>query len=314
MGRVALYSLMTFLLTLPLYLIGSGIWLLITLNFFSVDRVSVLPRLLFFLNLLVITSFTLLLLDLVVLPRILKKGPKGIRYNPIVDPKISVVMTCYNDEEATPLAVRDFMSQEGVIEVVAVDNNSTDNTAKVAREAGARVVNEDRQGYGYTCMRALREGKGDIIVLVESDRTFRAYDMKKMIPYLENADLVLGTRTTQEFLDQNSQLDWFLNWGNIFLAKLIQVRFSSEVRLTDVGCTYRGIRREALYRIIDQLHRGGNDLSPEMVMVALKNKLKVIEIPVTFSERVGESKVAGKSRWIAFKLGLQMIWLILRFR
>jgi len=245
-----------------------------------------------------------------------------IKYQPIANPQICVALTAYNDEEPIYDAVKDFKNQENVIEVIVVDNNSIDNTMKRAIEAGARVVREQRQGYGYACIRGLREcllnENANIIVLAEGDRTFRGYDIKKLAPYLDNADLVLGTRTTQELLDQKSQLGWFLVWGNLFLAKLIQIKYWNvkcwgKIRLTDVGCTMRAIRREALYKIMDGLKIGGNHFSPHMIMAAVQNDLKVVEVPITFRERVGISKGAGGSRWKAMKIGLKMLWHIMTY-
>jgi len=240
----------------------------------------------------------------------------------IRSPKICVALTAYDDEASIYDAVRDFGAQEHVVEVIVVDNNSKDSTAVKAAEAGARVVKETRQGYGYACIRGLREAlenkETDVVVLAEGDRTFRGNDIKKLVPYLENADMVLGTRTTQELLDPKSQLDWFYIWGNLFLAKLIQIKYWDirhwgRVRLTDVGCTMRTLRREALEKVVDHLYVGGNHFSPHMIIVALQKGIKVVEVPVTFRPRVGESKGAGGSKWRATKIGLQMMWHILSF-
>jgi glycosyltransferase involved in cell wall biosynthesis len=240
--------------------------------------------------------------------------PGNIKYDPIPKPKISVVMTAWNDEESIYDAVMDFKKQDGVIEVVVVENNSTDNTTKLARKAGAKVVTETRPGYGSVCIRALKEAsrEANIIVLVEGDMTFNGYDVKKLVPYLDNVDMAVGTRTTQELLNQRTQLGWFTIWGNLFLAKLIQIKYWNfkmwgSVRLTDVGCTLRAIRSESLKKIINKLNVDSDHFSPHMIIVALDNKLKIIEIPVTFKERVGVSKGAGSNNWKAFKVGLKMM-------
>jgi glycosyltransferase involved in cell wall biosynthesis len=250
-----------------------------------------------------------------------KRGKNKINYNPIQEPKIVVVLTAYNDEESIPVAVKDFKMQKNVIKVIVVDNNSSDRTYEYARISGAEVVKEENQGYGFACIRGLREAlktDANIIVLAEGDGTFVGYDINKLIPFLDNTDLVLGTRTTQELLDQQSQLDWFLVWGNLFLAKLIQIKYFDakcwgKVRLTDVGCTMRAMRREALEKIIDQLKVGGMHFSPHMIMVALENNLKVVEVPITFRKRIGKSKGAGANRWKALKIGLRMLWHILTY-
>ncbi|MCW4022843.1 MAG: glycosyltransferase family 2 protein [Candidatus Bathyarchaeota archaeon] len=250
------------------------------------------------------------------------RNVKGVFFKPIRDPEIVVALTAYNDELSISAAVKDFIKQDNVTEVVVVDNNSTDETSKRASEAGARVVHETKQGYGYACIRGLKEclknKEANIIVLAEGDRTFRGYDLRKLIPYLDNVDAVLGTRTGQDLMDKWTQLDWFMVWGNLFLGALVQLKFWNamcwgKIRLSDVGCTKRAIRREALEKIIDQLHVGGDHFSPDMIMVMLKNELRMIEVPITFWPRVGKSKGASKNRGYASKIGLKMMWHILKF-
>jgi hypothetical protein len=113
-------------------------------------------------------------------------------------------------------------------------------------------------------------------------------------------------------------MNWFFVWGNLFLAKMIQVKFFDvkhwgRVRLTDVGCTLRAIRSEALAKIIDQLNVGGQHFSPHMLMVAIAQGMKVVEIPVTFQKRWGVSKGAGANRMSGLIIGLRMMWHILTF-
>jgi glycosyltransferase involved in cell wall biosynthesis len=310
LGKLVFYSFIFFLFGLFLFSITFFIWFLKILNFPINDMMKYMMNVSFnFANLIFLFFGLSVFLELGLIPKI-KKEQRKIKFDPIIKPKISVVMTAYNDELSVGTAVDDFKSIKPM-EIVVVDNNCTDNTAKIAMEHGAIVVKEKKQGYGYACIRALKSARGNLIILTESDQTFSSSDAKKFISYIENADMVVGTRTTQELLAQNSQLDWFLNWGNQFLAKFIQLKFWNKIRLTDVGCTYRIIRRKALDKIINKLYISGSDFSPHMIMVALENNLKVIEIPITFRERVGISKAIGRNKWKGIKLGLKMMWLIL---
>jgi len=229
---------------------------------------------------------------------------------------ICVGIPAYNDEASIYDVVKDFKSIPFVSKVIVVDNNSTDNTAKLAQEAGAIVVKEYKQGYGYACIRALKEclinSNANIIALVESDSTFRASDLYKMIPYLEHADMVLGTRTVPLLIEKKSQLDWFYYVGNIFLAMLINIKYvDKQIKISDVGCTFRIIKRNALERIIDKLKRGGDSFSPHMIMVALENSLNIIEVPITFWKRRGKSKGASSNKWKGIKVGLEMLKIII---
>ncbi|HEV2429426.1 MAG TPA: glycosyltransferase family 2 protein [Thermoplasmata archaeon] len=230
--------------------------------------------------------------------------------------KATVVLTAYDDELAIGEAVKEFRALPSIGPIVVVDNNSSDRTAEVARANGATVYAETRQGYGYACMGGLRYALDhtteEIVVLAEGDMTFFAEDLEKMLPYLANCDMVLGTRTTRILTSAGSQMDWFLAWGNLFLAFLIRLRywdttFLGRARLTDVGCTFRIIRRDALARIVDDLTVGGHYFSPHMILIAFRHNLSIIEVPIRFRKRVGLSKGAGGSRARAARIGIEMV-------
>jgi len=237
--------------------------------------------------------------------------------------RIAVAITAYNDAQATADAVRQFKAQPGVIEVLVIDNNSKDNTAELAAAAGARVIHEHRQGYGYACMRGLREAAQvpgvEIVVLTEGDGTFVGRDIPKFRAYIGEAEMVVGSRVTRELVEKGSQMDYFFTWGNIAVAFLLRLRFwdgqfLGAAGLTDVGCTFRAIRREALERILPDLAVGGNHFLTDMMLVALSRGVSIVEIPVTFRRRVGKSKGASQSVWKGLNVGLAMIWHILTYR
>lgn len=239
---------------------------------------------------------------------------------PLPQPTVAVALTAYNDELSIVGAVHDFNDQPGVQTVIVVDNNCRDETALLAAAAGATVVREPLQGYGHACRRGLRaalDTGAEVIVLSEGDGTFSGHDIAKLVPFLADADMVMGNRITPGLVDRQSQMDTFFVWGNQLGAKLLQLRFwdwrfMGKVRISDLGCTYRAIRREALADILDELHVGGSHFSPEMIMVALRKGQTVIEVPVTFWPRVGVSK--GASNFIkAFAIGISMFWMILSF-
>jgi Glycosyl transferase family 2 len=249
--------------------------------------------------------------------RLRKNGVPAVAPPVIRDhPYTVAVLTAYNDEASIGLAVNEFRQIRCIDQVVVVDNNCVDRTAEVAREAGATVIPEAQQGYGFACMRGLRYAlestPADRIVLAEGDMTFFSNDTEKLLPYLADCDLVIGTRTTRTLTRDGSQMDWFMAWGNMFLASLIRMRywdpvFMGQARLTDVGCTFRAMRREPLQKIIDQLTVGGNYFSPHMILVALQNQMRVVEVPIKFRKRVGVSKGAGGDRQRAIGIGLQML-------
>lgn len=225
---------------------------------------------------------------------------------------VSVVFPAYNEEPNIAAAVKDFLLPGIVDEVVVVNNNSKDRTAECAEAAGARVVLETTQGYGAALQRGLREAKGDLIILAEPDGTFLGRDVIKLLAYADDFDMVCGTRTARELIWAQANMGWFLRWGNVAVAKLLEFLFNGPC-LTDCGCTLRLVRREALAKFQDQLTVQKSHFLPEMVILALRKGLRVIEVPVNYRGRVGESKITGNFRG-AVRTGMNMIRLILRYR
>jgi glycosyltransferase involved in cell wall biosynthesis len=226
--------------------------------------------------------------------------------------RVSIVFPAYNEEAGIAQAVREFGEIEAVDEVLVVDNNSRDATAPRAVGAGARVVKEPRQGYGNALRRGLAEAQGEYVVLAEPDGTFMAKDVLKLLAYADDFDVVLGTRTTRELIWHGANMGWQLRWGNWVVAKLLQVLFGGP-SLSDCGCTLRLIRRSAADRLLPRFTVGGSHFLPEMVCLALLNGLRLVEVPVNYRVRVGESKITG-SLSTTFRVGGRMLALILRYR
>ena len=225
---------------------------------------------------------------------------------------VSIVFPAYNEGDNIRRAVEEFAIPGVVDEVVVVDNNSRDATAAEAAAGGARVVRETRQGYGYALQRGLREATGDLIILAEPDGTFVGRDILKLLAYSEDFDMVCGTRTTRELIWQQANMGWFLRVGNWAVAKLIQVLYSAP-SLTDCGCTMRLTHRAALARFNDSLTVGGSHFLPEMVILGLKRGLRIIEVPVNYRGRIGESKITGTLKG-TLRTGTNMIALVLKCR
>lgn len=225
---------------------------------------------------------------------------------------VTVVFPAYNEEQYIRAAVEDFFLPGVVDEVIVVDNNSRDRTAEETRKTGARLVQEQAQGYGHALRRGLREATGDLVIMAEPDGTFVGRDLLKLLAYASDFEMVCGTRTTRELVWEQANMGWFLRIGNWIVAKMIQVLYDGP-SLTDCGCTLRLTHRAALGRILDQLTVGGSHFLPEMVILGLKRGLRIIEVPVNYRGRVGESKITGTLKG-TLRTGFRMIALIVRYR
>lgn len=228
---------------------------------------------------------------------------------------MSVVIPTYNEEESIRAAIDGFFATGFVDEVVVVDNNARGRTAEEIAKTKARHVREtEHQGYGHAIMRGLREATGDLVIVVEGDGTFEPWDIEKFLLYSRDFDVVFGSRTSRSTIHGNAFMPESVRIGNWAVAKLLEVLHNGTV-ITDVGCTYRLVSRAALERIKPYFGRsdGSGTFSPEMMLWIFRAHLKIVEIPVMYKERVGESMYTG-SIWRAARLGFRMVWLIVYYR
>ena len=150
------------------------------------------------------------------------------------------------------------------------------------------------------------------MVLCEGDMTFRASDIDKLLSYINHADIVVGTRIVETLQEKNTQLSTFMHYGNLFVAKLLELKYLASVTLSDVGSTYKICRISAIKKMVSKLDNNVNlTFNPYFLEKAIKNNLQIVECPITFFPRIGFSKGGNINNRVAMKLGLQMIFGIL---
>jgi glycosyltransferase involved in cell wall biosynthesis len=228
------------------------------------------------------------------------------------DKQVSVVLMTYAERDSIGPVIDGFLDTGVVDEIVVVDNNSQPGTAEEVRQRPARLVHEPKQGYGHATRRGLLEARGDLIVLAEPDGTFLPGDIMKLLVYSDECDAVFGTRTTRELIWLGANMAPFLRWGNWGVAKLIEFLFDTS-HLSDVGCTYRLLRRGVAEHVARHMTVGGSHAGAEIMLLTITSGVKFIEVPVNYLPRVGVSSVTG-SRGRALEVGLRMIALVVRTR
>lgn len=228
------------------------------------------------------------------------------------DHTVSVVLPTYNEKASIRRSIQELEETGYVDEIIVVNNNAAPGTSDEVAQTSAREIHEPRQGYGFACQRGLGEATGNYVILSEPDGTFRGADILKLLAYADDADLVLGSRTAKGFIWKDANMGCFLRWGNWAVAKLLEMLFNT-TNLTDVGCTMRLIHRTALGTIQRQFTVGGSYFGPQMILLALRHRLRVIQIPVNYQRRVGKSMATG-NKLKALIIGLQMIGMILGYR
>ena len=226
--------------------------------------------------------------------------------------KVSVVFPTYTEKDSVRNAIEDFFRSGYVDEIIVVNNNAEEGTSQEVAKTKAIEVFEKKQGYGYAIRKGLKEVKGDIIIISEPDGTFIGRDIIKLLAYSDDFDVVFGTRTSRNLIWEGANMDFFLKWGNVFVAKLIEILYNTTL-LTDVGCTMRLLKKNALNKIQKHFTVGGSHFGVEMMLLIIKKKIEFMEVPINYKDRVGESSVTG-SKIKAFILGLAMISWILRYR
>jgi glycosyltransferase involved in cell wall biosynthesis len=226
--------------------------------------------------------------------------------------QISVVVPCLDEEAAVGRVVD--QAWEGIErsgrtgEVIIVDNGSTDRSAEVAAEHGARVVFEPRRGYGRAYLTGIAHAHGDSIVMADADGTYPVEQLGDFVDALDSGkDLVLGSRFEGRI--HEGAMPWSNRWiGNPILTGLLNRLFG--IRVSDAHCGMRAVRRSAL-RALD-LHSTGMEFASEMVFKAVRRNLEVGEIPIDYFPRTGESKLSrfGDAwRHVRFMLLYSPSWL-----
>ncbi|MDH3306682.1 MAG: glycosyltransferase family 2 protein [Acidimicrobiia bacterium] len=226
--------------------------------------------------------------------------------------KVSVVLPTYNERESIRATIEAFEATGVVDEIIVVNNNAAAGTSDEVVPTSAREVFETTQGYGAAIRRGLDESSGDLICIAEPDGTFDANDIFKLLAYSRDVDVVYGSRTVGEFIWNGANMDFTLRFGNWAVAKLIEVLFDTN-SLSDVGCTYRLLNRKALGVLRPFFTVDGSHFGPEMICLSVIADLSIVQIPVNYKQRVGQSSVTGDMT-VAVRLGAKMIALILSHR
>src|SRR5436190_21687010 len=205
---------------------------------------------------------------------------------------VSVVIPCLNEAQNIECCVTAALEQferMGIAgEVVVADNGSEDDSAQLAKRAGARVVVERRRGYGSAYRAGFAAARGRYIVMADADLTYDYEEIPRFVAALdEGAEMVIGDRMDNI---QPGAMPWLHRYvGNPVLTGLLNMFFSTGVN--DAHCGMRALRRDVLPRLA--LRTTGMEFASEMVIRAAKEKLRIAEFPIEYHPRGGESKLSS---------------------
>ncbi len=195
--------------------------------------------------------------------------------------KIAVLIPCFNEEQTVAKVIFDFKAILPEADIYVFDNNSSDRTAACAKEAGAIVVHEYKQGKGYVVRSMFRSIEADCFVMVDGDDTYDAGTARELIqPILEGrADMVIGDRLSGAYFTENKRP--FHNTGNRLVRNLINLIFGSSVR--DIMTGYRAFSRRFVKTF--PVLSGGFEIETEMTIHALDKRFLTVQIPVLYRDR-----------------------------
>ncbi len=197
------------------------------------------------------------------------------------------------------------------VDVIVVDNGSTDSTAREALEAGAKVVSEPRRGYGYACAAGVAEAQSaDVLIFLDGDHSFALSDLPMLLAPINEgrADMVLGSRALG-YIEPGAML-LQQRFGNWLAARLMNILY--HLSITDLG-PYRAVRRQLLSEL--NMREMTYGWPTEMIIKSAQRGARILEVPVSYrNRRFGQSKVSGTLRgtllagWFILSVTFRYAW------
>ena len=195
--------------------------------------------------------------------------------------RIAVLIPCYNEAKTIAKVVSDYKKVLKEADIYVYDNNSTDDTAKIAEENGAIVRREYRQGKGNVIRTMFREIDADCYLMIDGDDTYPKEDARKMCDLIleKRADMVVGDRLSSTYFQENKRP--FHNFGNRIVRFLINHLFRSNIQ--DIMTGYRAFSYEFVkgFPVLSK----GFEIETEMTIHAVDKNFKIVEIPVSYRDR-----------------------------
>lgn len=228
--------------------------------------------------------------------------------------KITLMVPCYNEEKGIGSVIDNIplkkLNHAGFkIEVLVVDNNSTDNTVAIAKSKGARVVTAPLQGKGNAIKTGFNSLPADVdyIVMVDGDDTYKTSEILRVIEPLDSGfcDVVVGSRLEGKMTTHSmSKSHRFANWVFTFLTR----RLYTNANVTDTCTGYFAWTKHAIDILNGHIISKGFAIEAEMISKMSKLGLRIYSVPITYAPRAGETK----SNLRPFKDALKIIWMLIK--
>ena len=217
-------------------------------------------------------------------------------------PTIAVLIPCYNESKTIEKVVKDFANVLPEATIYVYDNNSTDNTDEIAKQAGATVCYERRQGKGNVIRTMFREIDADCYLMIDGDDTYPAEHAREMVEKVlhNKADMVIGDRLSSTYFTENKRA--FHNSGNVLVRKLVNFLFKGNIR--DIMTGYRAFSY-TFVKSFPVLSKGF-EIETEMTVHALDKNLYLETVPVSYRDR----PTGSESKLNTFRDGFRVLYMI----
>jgi glycosyltransferase involved in cell wall biosynthesis len=205
--------------------------------------------------------------------------------------EVSVVLPCLNEAEGIGTCIRKIQTvfkRENIDgEIIVVDNGSIDNSPRIAESLGAKLVYQTVRGYGAAYQLGIKTAQGKYIVIGDADDSYDFLEIPKFLQLLrEGFDLVIGSRFKGKITKK--AMPWTHRYiGNPILSGFLNIFFKAHI--SDIHCGMRAFRKKAYIKM--RLNTTGMEFASEMIVGALRSKLKIQEVPITYYPRKGKSKL-----------------------
>lgn len=195
--------------------------------------------------------------------------------------KIAVLIPCYNEALTVAKVVTDWKTALPEATIYVYDNNSKDDTAKIAREAGAVVCHEYQQGKGNVIRRMFREIDAEVYLMVDGDDTYPADNAREMVELVrdKHSDMVIGDRLSSTYFTENKRL--FHNFGNTIVRFSINTLFHSKIRDIMTGCRAFSYEFVKTFPVLS----AGFEIETEMTIHALDKNMKIDHVIIQYRDR-----------------------------
>ena len=225
---------------------------------------------------------------------------------------VSVVLPCRNEEKTIEKCIKqikDVFKQNNIKGEIIVSDSSIDSSFEIAKQNKVNIVKHKKVGYGIACILGANKAKGNVIIFGDSDGTYDFSEIPYLLDKIKTSDIVIGSRMKGN-MEMGAMAPLHRYVGNPILSKLLNLFFGTNI--SDCHSGLRAIKKKA-YDVLE-LRTSGMEFASEMIIRAAKKNMKISEVPISYSKRVGKSKLSSFSdgwRHLRFMLLLSPTYLYL---